>query len=495
MVEFSGNRRRLFRFQLDISKERMEMEQQLEWNEAQKAVINVDLVPAAKEQPGFLAAVDRNRWLYEGPGLDKAIHRVRSIRLKTGSILLDTRLTVRNYMGRILDNHDVASLNAKSKQVSEELWKQLYANEPYELDSARALSEDVHAKPIQAEKCSDYDLVSAVKRQSPFFYQVSRPHINNDLYLEGAVARYKGFLHLIRRNKERSIKSFTVPTYDIDLYSNRTKGKSWILAFLELQSSGETYGQDIGGQSSGDIRNLPEGHKGSLVSFSKTQPDRIFNAKRKLTILSVAGEKQPLEIWFAPTSKLTMEKWLEVVLSSKNGNSEANLFTSSYLNYNTYCSNSYVFHFVRPRAFSKASCFFPLPGRIQYAKNWTRVIDDAGDEIISLQMRDSKKSKGKNDSTLQKEVIGISKSREQPMTVTFELAGHRNVKFFSGQRLDYEHKHCTKQRSQDDFMTAVEFSAQDPYGKALALVDLKFGVINVKEEWFLLPGSITAVTL
>lgn len=31
------------------------------------------------------------------------------------------------------------------------------------------------------------------------------------------MARYKGFLHLIRRNKERSIKSFTVPTYDIDL--------------------------------------------------------------------------------------------------------------------------------------------------------------------------------------------------------------------------------------------------------------------------------------
>lgn len=76
--------------------------------------------------------------------------------------------------GRILDNHDVvSSLNAKSKQESEELWKRLYPNETYDLDSARALSEDVHAQPLQAEKCSDYDLVSAVKRQSPFFYQVS----------------------------------------------------------------------------------------------------------------------------------------------------------------------------------------------------------------------------------------------------------------------------------------------------------------------------------
>ncbi|MCE7766749.1 glycine-rich domain-containing protein-like, partial [Pseudomonas putida] len=33
------------------------------------------LVAAAKEQLNFLATVDRNRWLYEGRGLDKAIHR------------------------------------------------------------------------------------------------------------------------------------------------------------------------------------------------------------------------------------------------------------------------------------------------------------------------------------------------------------------------------------------------------------------------------------
>lgn len=31
------------------------------------------------------------------------------------------------------------------------------------------------------------------------------------------MARYKGFLHLIKRNKERSISRFCVPTYDIDL--------------------------------------------------------------------------------------------------------------------------------------------------------------------------------------------------------------------------------------------------------------------------------------
>lgn len=41
--------------------------------------------------------------------------------------------------------------------------------------------------------------------------------MNHDLFIEGAVARYKGFLHLIKRNREKSVKRFCVPTYDVDL--------------------------------------------------------------------------------------------------------------------------------------------------------------------------------------------------------------------------------------------------------------------------------------
>lgn len=41
--------------------------------------------------------------------------------------------------------------------------------------------------------------------------------MNSNVFLEGALARYKGFLHLIKRNKEKSVKCFCVPTYDIDL--------------------------------------------------------------------------------------------------------------------------------------------------------------------------------------------------------------------------------------------------------------------------------------
>ncbi|KAF5795887.1 putative Glycine-rich domain-containing protein [Helianthus annuus] len=41
--------------------------------------------------------------------------------------------------------------------------------------------------------------------------------MNINQFLEAAVARYKGFMHLIKRNKERNITCFCVPTYDIDL--------------------------------------------------------------------------------------------------------------------------------------------------------------------------------------------------------------------------------------------------------------------------------------
>lgn len=54
----------------------MEAEQELEWVDAQKIGISEDLVAVAKRQLKFLAAVDRNRCLYEGPVLDRAIYRL-----------------------------------------------------------------------------------------------------------------------------------------------------------------------------------------------------------------------------------------------------------------------------------------------------------------------------------------------------------------------------------------------------------------------------------
>lgn len=51
------------------------MEQKLEWVEAQKIEISVDLVAAAKKHLHFLGAVDRNRCLYDGAALQRAIFR------------------------------------------------------------------------------------------------------------------------------------------------------------------------------------------------------------------------------------------------------------------------------------------------------------------------------------------------------------------------------------------------------------------------------------
>ncbi|CAH9086851.1 unnamed protein product [Cuscuta epithymum] len=120
--------------------------------------------------------------------------------------------------GTILDNYHVASsTKGMSKGETEKVWKQLYPSEPFELEIGRALScHEPSQTSAQHIKCmsNDYDLVSAVKRQSSFFMKVSRPLIYNELYLKGAVDRYKGFLHLIKRNEENFC---CVPTRDIDL--------------------------------------------------------------------------------------------------------------------------------------------------------------------------------------------------------------------------------------------------------------------------------------
>lgn len=53
----------------------MGKEQEMEWSKAQKIVISEDLVATARKQLKFLAAVDRNRWLYKGPAVKRSIYR------------------------------------------------------------------------------------------------------------------------------------------------------------------------------------------------------------------------------------------------------------------------------------------------------------------------------------------------------------------------------------------------------------------------------------
>lgn len=75
--------------------------------------------------------------------------------------------------GKILDNSNVvSSVQGSCKNKTEEIWNRLYQEEPYNLNLQNALSVDMSERISRLDKCTKYDLVSAVKRQSPFFYQV-----------------------------------------------------------------------------------------------------------------------------------------------------------------------------------------------------------------------------------------------------------------------------------------------------------------------------------
>ncbi|KAJ7965860.1 Glycine-rich domain-containing protein-like [Quillaja saponaria] len=138
----------------------MEKKPELEWAEVQRTAISQDLVAAAIQQLRFLAEVDCNRCLYDGPVLYRAIFRY-------------------NYC-----------------------WLPLLAKHALSPDT-----EDPLVGPL------DCEWIWHCHRLNP----VSRPYMNDKVFLEGAVARYKGFLHLIKRNSERPTRLFCVPTYDIDL--------------------------------------------------------------------------------------------------------------------------------------------------------------------------------------------------------------------------------------------------------------------------------------
>uniref|UniRef100_A0A1J3FCN7 Glycine-rich domain-containing protein 2 n=1 Tax=Noccaea caerulescens TaxID=107243 RepID=A0A1J3FCN7_NOCCA len=635
-----------------------EMEQKLEWLQAQKIEISVDLVAAAKKHLHFLGAVDRNRCLYDGPALQRAIfrynaywlpllakytesssicegplvppldcewvwhcHRLNPVRYKTDC---------EEFFGRVLDNSCVvSSVNGNSNQQTQNLWKKLYPMEPYHLDLDKPISK---AEDISSlEKCTAYDLVSAVKRQTPFYYQVSRDHVHNDAFLQEAVARYKAFLYLIKRNRERSIKLFCVPTYDIDLLwhthqlhalsycndltkmigkvlehddtdSDRSKGKKLDTGFSGTTAQWEeTFGRrywKAGAMNRGDtpkpvtaspyvsstkkstaeeeesqdviqfpevkvievvleivgVKNLPEAHRGKVfVVFSKTQPDSLFNAERKLTVLSESdGEKQvalfqceptgelsfqlmssssskakslgfaslSLSEFLFPVTKLSVEKWLELT-PGKSEKASDDLKKNPIslrvaVSFTSPTRSPTVLHLVQSRPSLKDSCFFPMIGKSRLAKGFTRVVDDTETELISLQMRNSNDAAPKSDA---RQVIGVKQSGESLVLAEydgnfwslldakwslkqtgndnplFELSGARMVKVYSGRKLEYEPKHCGKMRSEQDFMTAVEFSKEHPYGKAVGLLDLKFGSVEANEKWMVLPGVVSAFIL
>ncbi|CDY43281.1 BnaC06g01870D [Brassica napus] len=219
-----------------------EIVQNLEWLEAQKIEISIDLIAESKKHLQFLGVVDCNQLLYDGHALKRAIYRYNaywlpllakhseSTSICEGPLVppfdcewvwhchrlnpVRYKSDCEEFYGRVLDNSGIlSSANGSCKLQTEKLWKRLYPMESYDLDLDKAISEPI--SPL--EKCTTYDLVSAAKRQSSFYLEVSRANVDSEIIMEQAVGRYKAFLYLIKQNREKTIKLISVPTYDIDL--------------------------------------------------------------------------------------------------------------------------------------------------------------------------------------------------------------------------------------------------------------------------------------
>ncbi|CAH9105471.1 unnamed protein product, partial [Cuscuta europaea] len=109
----------------------MEMEQQLEWDEAQKIVVQfilASIVAKHSESPFFEAPLTVPldcEWVWH-------CHRLNPLQYISDCKML---------YGTILDNnHVVSSTKGMPKGETEKVWKQLYPSEPFELEVGRALS-------------------------------------------------------------------------------------------------------------------------------------------------------------------------------------------------------------------------------------------------------------------------------------------------------------------------------------------------------------------
>ncbi|XP_038716053.1 glycine-rich domain-containing protein 2-like [Tripterygium wilfordii] len=318
----------------------MEKQQELELAEAQNIVISEDLVVAGKRQLQFLAEVDRNRHLYDDHALDRAIYRYKycwlpllakheKSQLSEGPLVVPLdcewvwhchRLNPVRYkadcealFGTILGIRDVvSSVYGSCKDQTVKIWNQMYPNEPYELDLSSQFSKDVVDNVLVTQQSTNYDLVAAVKRQSTFFHQVSRPHMTDDRFLEEAVARYKGFLHLIKRNQERSIRQFCVPTYDIDLiwHSHQLNPTSYCKDMVALIGNVLQHDDTDSDRSKG--KKLDTGFSGTSKQWEDTFGTRYWKAG------AMRRCNTPSPLTFSLSNQDTMTK--KIVSSNENEN-------------------------------------------------------------------------------------------------------------------------------------------------------------------------------
>ncbi|VAH71097.1 unnamed protein product [Triticum turgidum subsp. durum] len=593
----------------------MDAEQESRWAAAQAIGVGEDLVPAALRHLEFLAAVDRRRWLYDGPPLHRAIRRYKAcwiplLAKHTDAAVADEPLVVpldcewiwhchrlnptqyikdckRSY-GRILDSKNVkSSIQAKSKDRSEKVWTELYPGEPFELEYTSPSDDSVYVGDGTAGGIS-YDLVSAVKRQSSFVYQVGTPNMHDRHFLEDALARYKGFLYLIKMNQEKGMNLFRVPTYDVDLmwhthqlnsvaYCNdmlcllgrvlehddtdddRAEGKKLDTGFsgtteqfencfgVRYWKAGAMYrgslpspvtsvpqifsGEDDSVFGVGeaekhltiletnvvelylqivDIKNLPSAIPGKSVYvwYTKTKPDAFIRDGGRLDISSKTGKSIGAGFQCEPTGEIILTVMVDQAYA---GSSPVTLRVAASCTVPRQAPQ--VLSMVNVKPCSLKACLLPHSIKDQNMSSWTRFVYDCGTELIRLQIREHKAKSGM---ALVRELVGVTKSSKQPLqlaqftenkwsfnnsnsSITLDLKPSKDgcinelkydsklIRLYRGRRLAYELKCCSQHAEDTAAVTAVKFSAEHPYGKAVALVDTESEFIMVDEDWFLLP--------
>ncbi|KAL9229466.1 hypothetical protein vseg_004929 [Gypsophila vaccaria] len=294
-----------------------------------------------------------------------------------------------------------------------------------------------------------------------------------------------------------------------------------------------------------EIKNVPKEYSGTLsVDFRKKQDDRLFKAKRSLSILSESTEKQVayfqceatgeffielvsnspskstellgscslnLQELLDSRSELSAEKWLSIEPVSSTKCSEPILLHASI---------SFTPPMPVPQMF-RLSRSQPMPEARQVMIH-TQVVADDGNDVFSLQIGTTIDASTSKTLDLSKEMFCVTSSGEKHKVAEFmgdywaingthgsfklqhnsgngdhlfELVGNKMVKLFSGRRLDFEPKNYVNRRHEKDFVTAVEFSKDYPYGRAVALIDLRLETIKVVEEWVVLPSISVAFIL
>lgn len=86
--------------------------------------------------------------------------------------------------------------------ISDVLYRQ--NDEPLELDLTQQSQQTQFAGGPEYTVQSSYDLISAVQRQSAFYYNVSLPHYKDNNFLMNAIQRYK-----VRKLRPRPYKEKT----------------------------------------------------------------------------------------------------------------------------------------------------------------------------------------------------------------------------------------------------------------------------------------------